>query len=567
MGNNPFEQFDLEAFGNGEGGNALPASNSLPQSNPFEQFDNEAYNTQPTKNVQANIIPKNNKVSKFESSARGVLQGRLFNVADELSAGIATPIDLAASVYYGEKPSISQSYDRALNETRKQDKKAATDNPNYYLGGQIAGALGTGAALAGTAPAKALGNVISTGKIAGQNLGLAGRVLGRATGGAIGAGAYGLGEGEGLQDRLQKAKEYGVFGGVAGVAIPAGVGASKYVIGGGKNLVQGIRARSPEVLQDTTKVLDKTAVGYRNQMRELGAAIKPEATNKLLKNINYNLAGVKLIPELSLKTIAIVKHIKAATKNGISVDDLDQYRRLLRATRDEDEVASGAVRKAIDDTLNALGEKDFTQNGKQAVSLLNKFRKDYTQASKFEDITDILVKADGDPNKIKSGLTRYLNNGDNTQGWSKEEILLLKTAARSNVPEKMLKMFGKLGIDLGTSTTPGNTVAPLVGTIAGASVGGAGVAAIPPVLGTIAKQGQKYLARGKAENLLNTIQRGSKFTADDLLKIIKQGGKVTAKDIGSLQPKEAQKFMDALKAQQSTPIKRAIINNLNNQER
>lgn len=137
---------------------------------------------------------------------------------------------------------------------------------------------------------------------------------------------------------------------------------------------------------------------------------------------------------------------------------------------------------------------------REAVDLLNQGRRQYQQASKFEDVSDILTKADGDPNKIKSGLTRFLNNENNTRGWSDAEKAALKNAASGSGTEKLLKMFGKFGFDPGNSLTMGNTVAPVIG----GAVGGLGA----PVGGTIARVGQKLAARGKAQNLLDTLQNG-----------------------------------------------------------
>lgn len=297
--------------------------------------------------------------------------------------------------------------------------------------------------------------------------------------------------------------------GLAGGAAPVLAGnLANNITRGSKTLVQGATARTPEQLQVQAEDLKSAAGGLRGEMQKLGVVVKREGVNKLSKSLDKNLSKVKLIPELSPKTIAIVDTIKEEAKKGsLELDSLDQYRRLLRVAKDEDAVAAQAVRKAIDDTVNSLQSQDLSKGGTQAVGLLNQFRKDWQKASKFEDITDILVKADQDPNKIKSGLTRYLNS--NPPGWSVTEKLALKEAARASTPEKLMKMLGKFGIDLGSSTAPGNTVAPLIGSLGGAAAGGLGAGAAVPIFGTLARQGQKYMARGKAENLLQAILQGN----------------------------------------------------------
>ncbi len=145
------------------------------------------------------------------------------------------------------------------------------------------------------------------------------------------------------------------------------------------------------------------------------------------------------------------------------------------------------------------------QKAQQAVSLLNQGRSQYATASKFEDISDILSKADGDPNRIKAGLTRFLNNPDNTQVWTDVEKQALKDAASGTGTEKLLKMFGKFGFDLGKGLTMGNTIGPVVG----AAVTHGPVA---PIVGTAARIGQTLSARGAAEKLLKTISSGGQGT-------------------------------------------------------
>ena len=136
----------------------------------------------------------------------------------------------------------------------------------------------------------------------------------------------------------------------------------------------------------------------------------------------------------------------------MGLDHLDQIRRQLgRTGGGEEAVASGAVKKVIDNFVTSANSSYLSNGSTKAINLLKQGRVQYAKASRFEDISDIITKADGDPNKIKSGLTSFLKNSDNLHGFSPIEIDALKQAARSTAPEKILKGFGKFGIDLGTS--------------------------------------------------------------------------------------------------------------------
>lgn len=493
-------------------------------------------------------------ISRLESGARGAYDTATSGFGDEIQAAGAAPVgalyesyttpqeapklDNYADAFNIDKMAqsdivrgVADNYDAALANTREREQQAQQQNPISYGTGQAAGALGQAYKLAGTKAATTLGGAIDRGLLSSTTKAekLANGATKAITSGLTGAAslrAYNFGSGEGgAAERAENSGKDDVLGLLVGGAAPSVAKAVGSSVKGAKTIVKGMGAKEGETLQATASSMKSDAGAIRGQMKDLGAEFKPETTGKLVNNVDQALQGVELIPEFNPKTIAVVREIKASAGKGeLNLDKLDQYRRLLRGAHDEDSVAAGAVRRAIDNTVNSLSGDDFAKGGTQAVNLLNKFRADYTKASKFEDITDILAKADGDPNKIKSGLSRFALDKDNTRGWNAEEISALREAAKSSSTEKLLKMAGKFGIDLGSSFTPGNTIGPIIG---------GAINPAYPVAGTIAKQGQKYLARGKAE---------------ELLKVIEQGGKPSIKEINALSPKDAQTVLQKLKS-------------------
>lgn len=275
----------------------------------------------------------------------------------------------------------------------------------------------------------------------------------------------------------------------------------------GSNLMAGFKARNPEELTQAADTRKSSAGNIYKQMRDVGAVLDTNASNTLKENIDNALSENLFIPDLNPKTLGIVKHLKdAIDKNdGIGLDQLDQYRRLLsRVGSSEDGVSAGTVRNAIDGTVDSLSNSDLFNGDTEAVNLLNKGRAAYSAASKFEAVSDVIAKANGDPNKIKQGLTNFLKNDKNMRGFSPEQIDAIRYAANTGIGENVLKAFGKFGLDFSKSGT-GNTVLPALA----AAAGGAGVlpGGIPLAIGgTIARQGQKYIARGKAEQLLKFLE-------------------------------------------------------------
>lgn len=270
----------------------------------------------------------------------------------------------------------------------------------------------------------------------------------------------------------------------------------------GSALKAGFGARSPEELDAASSGMKSSAGNIYKQMRDVGATLNGDAANSLSSNIDSALKQNLFIPQLNPKTLGIVDHLKdAINQNGsIGLDELDQYRRLLgRVGGSEDGVSAGAVRNAIDSTVNGLTNDDLSNGSTQAVNLLNQGRVAYSQASKFEDIADVIGKANGDPNKIKQGLTNFLKNDNNTRGFNQDQLDAIRYAANTGIGENVLKAFGKFGLDF-SKTGLGNTALPALATMAGH--------APLAVFGTLARQGQKYMARGKAEQLLDYLQNG-----------------------------------------------------------
>lgn len=277
----------------------------------------------------------------------------------------------------------------------------------------------------------------------------------------------------------------------------------------GSSLFAGFKARKPEELTEASSVQKSSAGNLYKQMRDVGAVLNQDTANNLSSSIDDALKQNLFIPQLNPKTLGIVEHLKETIdKNGsLGLDELDQYRRLLsRVGNTEDGVSAGSVRQAIDAAVNNLTDKDLSAGTTEAVDLLNSGRSAYSSASKFEAVSDVIAKANGDPNKIKQGLTNFLKNDKNLRGFNDDQIAAIRYAANTGIGENVLKAFGKFGLDFAPTGT-GNTVLPFL-----ASFGKAGGASLVPgglpavAAATIMRQGQKYIARGKAEQLLKFLE-------------------------------------------------------------
>lgn len=423
-----------------------------------------------------------------------VAQGGTFGLSDEIGSGLAAG---AMALNKGSLNDIGSDYNTGLDAVRSRQNAFEKQNPvtstALQLVGGIPAALATGGALSSS--------------FGGSNL--ATRMLANGAAGAASGAAYGFGSGEG-EGRLQSAGQGALAGGVLGAAIPIAPSAAnavaKTTAQGAQTFGRGLMARNTEQLQDASSAMFKNASGTYDEMRNAGAVFNQGKSQQIADAVGQAVKSPQFIAELNPKTTAIVNHIQDAAQTGqLSLSDLDQYRRLLsRVGNTEDGVSAGSVRSAIDNEVNNASDGDLVNGDIKGVQLLNQGRGDYAKASRFEAVSDVLQKANGDPNKIKAGLSRFVANDDNLRGFSSAEVSALRNAANTGIGENVLKAFGKFGFDFSKSGT-GNTVLPVLSAVSQAAGNPLGVPLT--IAGTLARQGQKYIARGKAENVLRMIEQ------------------------------------------------------------
>lgn len=338
-------------------------------------------------------------------------------------------------------------------------------------------------------------------------------------GAKIGAGVGVTDPAKDLKHNLEHAAEGAGVGAVTPLAaksVAKGAGAAYQ---GAKTIGEGFSARSSESLQEAATLMRKESSESYTKMREMDARISPDAIKTLSNDVGQELAKKGLLnPRLHGDTLSVLKQLQQASKNGISLEALDQHRRLLSgvinknrvANKEDAEMARTAI-QAIDEAVDKIRPDQLTNPG--ASQELKTARSTWAKARKFEMISDIVEKSEGDPNRMKTLLSQLANNENKTRGFTKEEREALREASQNTTTEGLLKMAGKFGIKLGSgrAAATGNVLPALEIGMAGAKKG------IPAVLGgTIAKHAQNQIAKAKTERLLKTIERG-KISADEAI--------------------------------------------------
>lgn len=370
--------------------------------------------------------------------------------------------------------------------------------------------------------------------------GLAGEILGDpltyipgvgATKGAATLGKVGLGTGllagvtTGTGDAESTLKDNAINAGTQG-ALGVLIGGALGKIGSTtKSVSTGVKARGIEELEAAGKEIRKASNAAYKEMRNIGAVVKPSSAKTMFGNIGNALGNTsKLNQRLHGDTISVLKDMKAAVKrqSGLGLEDIDQFRQQLndvvsrntdiKGKMNGDAFKANKVIHELDAFVEKIGQSDLVNGTPDAMKALNLGRSEWARYSKHARITNILKKADGDPNRIKAGIKQFINNDKNLRGFTKQEVAALKIASRQSAGEGALKALGKFGFDFGNSTTFGNTALP-AGAIA---LGNPALA----VAGTVARQGQKYLARSAGENVIRAIEGSLPQAQNTVLKAI-----------------------------------------------
>ncbi len=151
--------------------------------------------------------PETGVVGAADAFGRGAAKMAGLGFMDELGAGARY---LGGKVFPWQ-PEVT--YDQALAEVRGEDKRVAEAHPAANIAGSVTGALGLGTGLvrSGLSP---------TAAVAGRGGGLLATSAASAGEGAALGGLQGFGEGEGIDDRLDKAGSGAKWGAAIGGALP-----------------------------------------------------------------------------------------------------------------------------------------------------------------------------------------------------------------------------------------------------------------------------------------------------------------------------------------------------------
>lgn len=347
--------------------------------------------------------------------------------------------------------------------------------------------------------------------------------------GAAGGAAQGALQAQETPDMAERGKDAAI-GAALGAAIPAGAAGVGKLAKGGKAAVSatgkaasaikaGTAARTGEALDAAVDGLKQQSNATYKAMRDAGAVLTPDAMQKVVGKVETAIRGAgKMNATIHGKTLSALSDLREAAQRGeLSLEELDQFRQLFRgAASGFDDDARRAVIgiEAIDDAVRAVGKSDLAAGSTDAVSLLSTARKQWQQKAKAEAFSELIRKAEGDPQKLRTAAKNFLANRKKVRGWTNAEKAAMRDLANRGGVNGVLKLAGSFGFDMNNSLR--NATSALIA--GGSAVGGSPIGAGVVLVGTAAKQLENLLGRGQAEQVLRLIERGA--NVDDVARVV-----------------------------------------------
>lgn len=453
------------------------------------------------KKAQNPQIAQSNEKSALGAAIIGAGRGASFGLSDRLHATIeggaknlANTAGNMLNLDYATDQDFGDFYSEALAKNQQGAQEYRDANPAAFIGGELAGALGTGVAGGITKTGQAIGGSIGRGLLpnAAGGIGKAANATTKAAQaagvGAASSAVYGgatAPEGE----VVDNARDAAVYGAAFGAASPAvanllnktfqstsdavrSVGRDLYILSKRGDL-KGIKPTS-DAMQGLARRAYKAAA-------DAGGELTESFNKKFIK------AADDIMPQTQAgKLLAgddAVSQITSRVK-----DNLSGRRFSLAEAQEIDEFLGDAIDGFVQPTgkLNKQGKKlldlqtsfrnliddvspDDLAGGKQGFEAWKEGRKLWSATSKLRDIEKIITRAelmDQPATGIKSGFRTLLSNPKRLRGFTDAEQKLIRKAAETGAVSDAIRVMGSRLIPivtLGSGAGPGAFLGAQVG--------------------------------------------------------------------------------------------------------
>lgn len=472
--------------------------------------------------VAKGLLKAQEQFSKTESGIVGASQGVTAGFGDEIISGLTTPFifgasKLAEQLGYDTKgladKTLSEIYQMEQQKNQEGISQAKEQNPKTFLTGEVAGAIGSGAASLTTKGGQFVAKQIAKVPSASGQAAIVG-----STSGAL----YGAGTAE--QDQKLAGAGAGSLTGAVGGVVGQKVGTA--AIGAVKKLLPKTDLRTiankdlERVDYDSLKNLSSQA--YATAEKE-GGVLTPKFTNKLINKISNldtkdplikKIIGEKPSSKFITKIQTVLKDKELTLKQ---VTDLDQD--LTDQIGDSFNIATGKVdsngkvlqniQQSIRNSVETASQQDMIGKG-LGFSVYKDARTLWSKSVKLRSIEKMVEKAkltDTPATSMKTQFRSLVTNDKKLKGFSEKEKKIIRKVAKTGVVTDLFRILGNR----------------FIGGAAGFAAGGIPGAAMGIATTQTARKIAEKLQTRQTDKLMDEIVRGvrktRKTTKSNLLSI------------------------------------------------
>lgn len=451
--------------------------------------------------------------------AHGIDQGAALALGDEITAGGAAAAAKAKSLFTGDDVDFSDAYQEALSAKRGQAGRFREENPETALTAELIGGVATG----GAGAKRVLGSrAMQTASQAAPRLTRTAAISGT---GAAAGGTYGFGEGEGLEDSLDRAKTGAT---VAAVASPVGAKLANSAVNAlaRRRINKLTQAAAPSVDQ-----VKQQAGDLYEQAKKLGVTVSNDSYGGLLERLSTTVDDIGFHPKLHPKVAASLEEFAQREADDVDLGDLDRLRRIMGSAAGSNEADERRIAKAlineIDDYVDNLADADLVSGRAGDVGqTLTKARSLWQVKRKGDLIEEAIKKAKDQASGFENGLRiqfrKILNSPKKMRGFTAEETDAMRKIVRGGTGENIARLLGKLAPNEGSAT---NYLGMVTGIAGGATVGGPVGAVAAPLIGMVSRNTAQRMTRGNVANLDALVRSGGR---DQLARLLAESGQSQA---------------------------------------
>jgi hypothetical protein len=238
-----------------------------------------------------------------------------------------------------------------------------------------------------------------------------------------------------------------------------------------KNAFDAVRAVDPQITRAITEIamenpdealsqiIKNKSQGLYTVAENTGGAVKPEVVNNAIKNIMVDVqpktvAGRKLKGKDDEIT-KILRRLNQFRGKSLSLEEIKDVDEVLGEFMNSPQFMDTTSGKLTDAGRKVLKIQDAFRNvidnaspndiigGKEGFEALKNARKLWSQSLKARDIERIVEVSAGrtqPAQSMQTGFNTLLNNPKRIKGFSKEEINLIRKAARTNVIKDAMRL-------------------------------------------------------------------------------------------------------------------------------